>query len=293
MKRLVSLVVLAALLAALGLAAAQSPADELFARMLRAERNHAFVGDLWEEVLWPEPLGDSADRFRHPNGITPALIEHNFEFAITGRDRVAGRAALVLSLIPHNGFSPNWTFWIDEQTGLRLGYEQRDAEGALLAEGRFTRIDRLTDLDPPRRFASPESDLEVKRLSERLFASDVLPPGFVPVAFERTRLGAGDIQALRLTLWDGLNGMVLLVYPRQRQIGDRDYLVSRSLRQVTVTALGPLPRRALENWLDVVVDGPLRRLDAEQLDRIDTERDRPRERDAPERRDAPDERDGR
>ena len=272
-----------------GTAAAQPPAQALFMRMLHAEQTQAFVGALWEEVRWPEPLGGSAERFRHPAGVTPALVEHNFELAITGRERVAGRAALVLSLVPRNGFSPNWTFWLDEQTGLRLGYEQRDAEGELLAEGRFTRVDRLRDLAEPHRFAAPESDLDVKQIAERLLTSDALPPGFVPVAIERTRLGNSDIQALRLTLWDGLNGTVLLVYPRQRQVADRPYLVSRSLRQVTVSVLGPLPQSALERWLDRVIAGPVRRLDAGQLERFDLRRDQPDQRDERDRRDRPDE----
>jgi negative regulator of sigma E activity len=256
-------------LIALPLAAAQSPAEALFVRMLRAEQGHAFVGELREEVRWPEPLRGAAERFRHPPGVTPELVASNFELAISGRERVAGREALLLTLVPHNGFSPNWTFWIDERSGLRLAYEQRDAEGSLLAEGRYLSVERIRDLDTPRRLAAPSSDIEVKRLAERLLPADAMPEGFVPVALERTSLGDSDIRALRLTLWDGLNGTVLLIYPRQRQVEDRPYLVSRSLRQVTVTALGPLPQRALQGWLDRVTDGPVRRLDGGQLDRFD------------------------
>ena len=268
-------VLLAAAASLLGLALGQpTPAQQLFARMLQAEQSHAFTGELREAARWPEPLSGAADHFRHPSGVTPELVGHNLELAITGRDFVAGREAVVLSFLPRNGFSPNWTFWVDADSGLRLAYEQRDAEGALLAEGRYLRVDRVQPFDAPRHITAPQSSPVVKRNAQRTLLGDAFPPGVVPVALERTWLGDGAIQGLRLTLWDGLNGTVLLANPRQRQVPDRPYLASRSLRRVTVSALGPLPRAAHEGWLTAVVQGPVQRLDAQQSERFTLEHDR-------------------
>jgi|GEM_PF-5517290 len=270
------LVVVALLLTPSPVLAQASPAVRLFARMLQAEQTLEFVGTVSEEVVFPDRRDEpQARHFMHPPGVSPELVERNFQMAITGRETVADRNAVVLRLVPKNGVSPNWTFWVDEETGLRLAYEQRDANGELLASGRAQQIERVNLLGKPRDVRAPHLTPALKERVVDFIDLDALPDGFVPVALERTRLGGENgVFALRLTLWDGLNGTVLLIYPRQRPVPDRRYLMSRELRNVTVSALGPLPDEALRSWLTRVAEGPVHRLTARQLRQLQRDSDR-------------------
>ena len=172
----------------------------------------------------------------------------------------------MLELTPRNGFSPSWRFWLDEETGLRLAYEQRDAAGRLLAAGRYLGVERLELLDEPRDLSLAELPERALERLERLTGPEAGLAGFIPVRLERTGLGAENGRlALRLTLWDGLNSAVLLVYSAAEGQAEGSYLQSRRTGRVVLSALGPLPNDVLDAWLARLAQGPLRRLGARQL----------------------------
>lgn len=249
----------------LGLAWAQPlSAEQVFTRLVEAETSLEFVGEVEETVLFPprRPATQRTKQFSQPPRLSPELIRRNFELALAGHEQIAGREATVLELSPKNGFSPSWRFWVDEETGLKLAYEQRGSSGRLLAEGRYLDIERVDVLPERRDLALPELPPAARERIERLVNADYWLEGFIPVRLERTRLGARSQRpALQLIAWDGLNFVVLLVYgPRAEPPGDTPYQRSLELERVTLSALGPLSTETLEGWLERLAKGPLQRL---------------------------------
>jgi len=75
--------------------------------------------------------------------------------------------------------------------------------------------------------------------------------GFEPVAVERVRLGTG-VAALSVTLWDGLSGVVLFVYPVARTTARLEGIVTRSVGSLTLALAGPVPEAVAEEFLDAL-----------------------------------------
>ncbi len=80
--------------------------------------------------------------------------------------------------------------------------------------------------------------------------------GFIPVKLERSQIG--NRPALRLTAWDGINILALLVYPNApaiarpfapKSIAQAPYVHSLKMRFATLTSISTLTRKVLEDWL--------------------------------------------
>ena len=267
MKTILQCIMFALLLCIPFAHAQNDEAVELFQRMIFAEQRLNFEGIVQERIIFPpdQVKADVQTAFTHPPSVTPELVLRNFILQISGQDTIAGRGATILELIPKNAISPSWTFWLDEQTGLRLAYEQRDTAGELVARGRLSNITGIRDYPELRDINPPSlSDAQRRRLA-LLINNGTFSEGFVPVALERSTLGDTDIPAIRITVWDGLNGAVVIIYPRRNAFGEHPYLRSTRVRQITVSVLGPVSGDVLERWAERVSSGPVRRLTANQI----------------------------
>lgn len=95
-----------------------------------------------------------------------ADVGEHYEVRFSNRDRVAGRAAVGLDVIPRDEERFGYKLWLDDQTGLLLRSELRDADGAKLEIFVFStlrvgpRVARA-DLEP-----SMDGDLVWHRLFE-------------------------------------------------------------------------------------------------------------------------------
>lgn len=61
-----------------------------------------------------------------------AGVSEHYEVSFSRRDRVAGRAAVGLAVMPRDAERFGYNLWLDEETGLLLRSELRDASGAKL-----------------------------------------------------------------------------------------------------------------------------------------------------------------
>lgn len=108
---------------------------------------------------------------------------------LQGHDTIAGRAVEILLVNPLAPGGPSRRFWVDQETGLRLRTEERDASGRIISNAYFLSV----ELNPTFR--------------DEDFAPPVVPPGFrrdadsMPQRFknveEATRQGVG----LKLPGW--------------------------------------------------------------------------------------------
>jgi len=214
-------------------------------RMLAAERAFGFAVAPEERSVWPaEPAAASA-AFAWPAGVTLDAVRANFDLRWVGRERTSAGPVVVIDLLPrHEG--PAWRFWIDAATGARVAYRATLADGRVVAEGRgdpsaLVAADAVLPLPAPRAPDEPRAELW-----RAAFAG---LDGFEPVAVARVRLGSG-VPALRVTLWDGLSGAVLIVYPAARTPARGDLIVSRTSGRLTLALVGPVPEAAAIDYLD-------------------------------------------
>lgn len=218
-------------------------------RMFASERAFAFATQPDERSTWPVAAAAAHGGFAWPAGATLDLVRTNFDVRWIGRERSAGRAVVVVDLVPrHDG--PGWRFWIDVATGARVAYRATLGDGRVVAEGRGD----PTSLVPARaseslRAPRAPSDARAAVWSAAFAGLD----GFEPVAVGRVRLGA-DVQALRVTLWDGLSGVVLLVYPAARSPERGAWIATRSSGDLTLALVGPVPEAVAHAYLDALAE---------------------------------------
>jgi sigma-E factor negative regulatory protein RseB len=70
----------------------------------------------------------------------------SYTFAIEGKDRVAGRAALIVTVTPHSPDRYGYRLWLDEDTKLLLKSAILDGSGHSLEQVQFTQIDVRKDI---------------------------------------------------------------------------------------------------------------------------------------------------
>lgn len=239
-----------------------SSAAALVRRMLVAERTLEVVGTTSERIELPGVHPDASHTgFALPVAVTPELLARAFTVSLGAPTVVAGRRVDVLQLRGKGPLTPDWTFWVDGLTAVRLGYRVTDSSGQVVAEGRYTQVRAIRARSAPRALPSPTRAAALKL--EHLLNPADLPQGYVPVGLTRTEVGAAHVPALRLTFWDGLDAMVLLVYRRQAQppAAGAAHVASEQVGRFTVSVVGPAPKAALQAWLQRLAAGPLRRLD--------------------------------
>ncbi len=236
----------------------------LLHRMIEAERTLSVEGRVTERIALPGVTPDPQGRsFTLPAGITPELVTQAFELRLGEATDVGGRAVDVLELEGRGALTPHWTFWIDHASGARLAYRLQDSAGNIVAAGRYEQIDEVRKRSTPRDLPSPAlAEADGNLALARLLDPALAPGGYVAVGMQRITLGRDDVPALRVTYWNGLDALVVLIYGRQAAATpDAEHVASRVIGRFGVTVIGAAPKRALARWLQHMSDGPLARLD--------------------------------
>ncbi len=256
---------------------------EVLEKVILAQRQYIIIGEAQETIFFPPRSipTQPTSHFSQPARANLQLIKENFDIILEEGGNIIQREVWVLKLIAKNNISPNWHFTIDKETGLRLAYEQRTQDGQLVSEGYFESISDLhlrfdPNLEDPLSQTSRNPSPAQLTAVRRLLGNSSLPIGFKPVRLERSRIG--NRPALRLTAWDGINILALLVYPNasavvrpftpKEVIAQAPYVRSLKMRFVTLTVLAPLPERVLEDWLETLSRGRLGLISRRQLDRF-------------------------
>ena len=84
-------------------------------------------------------LGDSPNSAARP--LDPQKLKNWYDLAVIGKSRVAGRAAVIVSLTPRDQHRYGFELHLDKETGLPLKSLLLDDKGRLLERFQFTRLD--------------------------------------------------------------------------------------------------------------------------------------------------------
>jgi sigma-E factor negative regulatory protein RseB len=190
----------------------------------------------------------------------PEVLARSYDVRLTGQSRVAGRAAVVLALLPKDQHRYGIELHVDMQSGLPLKSLLLSDKGLLLERYQFTRLDTTT---PAAKSLEPGAGCEPLRVAlEQVdvqpgWQSDWLPAGFDLLASTRRRSPASDQHVASLVYGDGLARFSVFIEPLQgaavedlrSQVGPTT-AVSRRLKNakgdVMVTVVGEIPMGTAE-----------------------------------------------
>ncbi len=144
-------------------------------------------------------------------------IAHNYQFALIGRDRIAGRRAWVIGVLPRTAFRYGYRFWIDAENRLLLRSEVVNSRGTILEQILFTQLslpgviadellepavnsENFTTFDKSKSAESLSLDLPVAQK----WLVQWVPEGFSQREYKIQRLSASDSPVEHIVYSDGL-----------------------------------------------------------------------------------------
>lgn len=143
-----------------------------------------------------------------------------YDVAIVREDRVAGHKTVLIAIRPHDEFRFGHRVWLDIGTGFPLQTQLIDEDGYALEQVKFAEITlnkeiHAADLAPsysianfkwydqPRRTVTPVSDA--------MWTTDDLPPGYQALSTHTEKLSSGDGQVTHMLFSDGLANVSVFI----------------------------------------------------------------------------------
>lgn len=192
--------------------------------------------------------------------LTAAQLQQSYELRLVGKSRVAGRAAVVLALLPRDQHRYGIELHVDMQSGLPLKSLLLSDKGQLLERFQFTRLDTSTPATKSLQGGAgcqPLRPAVTQIETDPVWQSDWLPPGFALHASTQRRSPASDEAVACLVYGDGLARFSVFLEPLRgaaaedlrSQVGPTT-AVSRRVQteqgDVMVTVVGEIPMGTAE-----------------------------------------------
>ncbi|QXI29740.1 MucB/RseB C-terminal domain-containing protein [Pseudomonas vanderleydeniana] len=204
-------------------------------------------------------LGESPDA--HARALDPQKLKTWYDIAVVGKSRVAGRAAVIVSLTPRDQHRYGFELHLDRQTGLPLKSLLINEKGQLLERFQFTELN-TTDAPQDSQLqggseckpvlqASSQAQTQASKVAQQ-WHSDWLPPGFELVSSSARTDAQTKTQVSSLMYDDGLARFSVFLEPlngasiadTRTQLGPT-VAVSRRLTtpggEIMVTVVGEIP----------------------------------------------------
>jgi sigma-E factor negative regulatory protein RseB len=202
-------------------------------------------------------LGDSPSSAAR--ALDPQKLKNWYDLAVIGKSRVAGRAAVIVSLTPRDQHRYGFELHLDKETGLPLKSLLLNERGQLLERFQFTQLDTAdlpsdSDLQPSAdcKTIALDSDKASATKAAQVWRSDWLPPGFELTSSTSRKDPETKTQVNSLMYDDGLARFSVFLEPlngatitdTRTQLGPT-VAVSRRLTtpqgEMMVTVVGEIP----------------------------------------------------
>lgn len=192
--------------------------------------------------------------------LTAEQLQQSYELRLVGKSRVAGRAAVVLALLPRDQHRYGIELHVDMQSGLPLKSLLLSDKGQLLERFQFTRLDASAPVAKSLEGGAacrPLRPAVTQVEAPPAWQSDWLPPGFALHASTQRRSPASDEAVACLVYGDGLARFSVFLEPLRgaaaedlrSQVGPTT-AVSRRVKteqgDVMVTVVGEIPMGTAE-----------------------------------------------
>lgn len=193
------------------------------------------------------------------------ILENNYHFVSVGKNRVLGRAAQLIRIVPKDLHRFGYWLWLDQQSGLLLKLAVVTRQGKLLEQIQFTHLD-ITDTlsENLKQLQTTELpkiiDIAAKQQNADLaWQVNWLPDGFESIKSDRHRINSNK-QAVEFMLFnDGLIDISVYVNPskdKQRAIefvNDGATLVlNQVINSIEVSVVGKIPLETAKKIVSAV-----------------------------------------
>jgi sigma-E factor negative regulatory protein RseB len=185
----------------------------------------------------------------------------HYDLSVVREERVAGRAAVLIAVRPHDQFRFGHRLWLDRETAFPLRTELVDPNGELIEEIKFADI-RLGELVSSDALLSDFNLDEFTWYTEPVRAppqpvdsdwvSDDLPAGFVVVSTTTEQLPGADGPVTHIIYDDGLAAVSVFVSKNsQASVAERSRIGSSSSfstvsEEHRITAVGEVPQETVK-----------------------------------------------
>lgn len=195
----------------------------------------------------------------------PEAIKQGYEFVLVGRNRVSGRAAQQLRIIPRDKTRYGYHIWLDEDTGMLLKLNMYDLKGVLLEQIQVTQLtisNKVKTLFESVQQSNLPKVITMKNPPQRDHEWKV---GFLPVGMKQIKQ---DIHRLAITgqiveysmLSDGLIDVSVYIQQASEAFSeDVEYrintksVLSRTNGRVQVTIVGEIPLTTAASLAESIV----------------------------------------
>jgi sigma-E factor negative regulatory protein RseB len=185
----------------------------------------------------------------------------HYDLSVVREERVAGRAAVLIAVRPHDQFRFGHRLWLDRQTAFPLRTELVDQFGELIEEIKFADI-RLGatvsseavaasfSLDDFTWYSEPARSPPVPVQSD--WVSDDLPAGFDVVSATSEELPGAEAPVTHIVYSDGLAAVSVFVGRKSAEtIAERSRIGSSSsftavYEEHRITAVGEVPQQTVQ-----------------------------------------------
>ena len=182
------------------------------------------------------------------------VLENNYHFVSVGKNRVLGRAAQLIRIVPKDSHRFGYWLWLDQQSGLLLKLAVITRKGNLLEQIQFTHLE-ITDTisENLKQLQATELpkiiDITAQQKSTDLaWQVNWLPSGFESVKSNRHRINTSKQTVEFMLFNDGLVDVSVYVNPskdKQRAMefaNDGATLVlSQVINNIEVSVVGKIP----------------------------------------------------
>ncbi len=198
-----------------------------------------------------------------------SVLESNYHFVSVGKNRVLGRAAQLIRIVPKDSYRFGYWLWLDQQSGLLLKLAVITRKGKLLEQIQFTHLE-ITDTISENLKQLQSTELpKIIDIAATVKNTDLawqvnwLPDGFEPIKSDRHRINTSK-QAVEFMLFnDGLVDISVYVNPskeKQRAIefaSDGATLVlNQVINNIEVSVVGKIPLETAKKIVSSVSFNP-------------------------------------
>lgn len=195
-----------------------------------------------------------------------------YAFSVDGKDRVAGRTAWVVNIVPRDDYRYGYQLWIDEETGLMLQSELKDDSGWPVEQILFTNIAFLPEVPPellkPATAARGYTWYNNSAANTTTMAADKsgwevtsLPGGFMMSSREKQEAAENSVSLEHMVYSDGLAMVSVFIekvnvpsnpQAQPTQIGGVNAFATYS-DGYQITAVGEVPQKTVRLMANSVI----------------------------------------
>ena len=231
----------------------QNPINFLF-RALEQEAKTNLRGQVLEKQIFPPRTNPEQTRtdLPAPPPLSANWIRKNYLVIAENGEIIAGRNTWRINLAPKNSNAPSFSYWIDQKWLVRLGIQERDSDGDVTYEARFTGLEN----PKPRPQARQLMQLEPKPKLENFIQSQTgvqLPEGYSIFDLRPRMVSKDNLPALELRASNGISVLVVVFSPIKTSNTAR--IVSRIVGNGFIWVIGNIARSDLEKTAGSVKSG--------------------------------------